>query len=109
MTFSKEGNVFRPVLDGGSPKYWEQQREGIKRIKEYREALVHAEQGGTLSAYENIDPHTDAVAAHPGAVRILKAWGITVKRNSPDGEPVVLNKQGVYALSKDIPIFEGKK
>jgi hypothetical protein len=109
MAYSKEGNVFRPTLDGGSPKYWEQQWEGFKRIKAYREALVFAEKEKTLSAYEKTDPHTDAIAAHPGAVRILKAWGITVKRSFPDSEPVVLNKQGVYARSKDISLFGRNK
>jgi hypothetical protein len=110
MANDKEGKIFRPGLDGSSPNYWQQQREGFKRINEYREALVLAEQEKTLALYEKTDPKLDAVASHPGAVRILKAWGIIVQRPNWESQPVILNKSGSYAKASEIPVFgKGKK
>jgi hypothetical protein len=110
MAYSKEGNVFTPVIDGGSEKYWQEQREGFKRITKYREALALAEKEKTHSRYEQTDQILEAVTAHPGAVRILGAWRLRVRRRYWDSYPVLLNKNGCYAQTRDIPVFgTGKK
>jgi hypothetical protein len=107
MAYVKEGNVFRPILDGGSPKYWEQQREGFQRIAEWRDAVALAEKECSHVLYEKADELMAAVVASPGAVRILGAHKLRVHRPYWNSWPVILGKNG-YATAREIPIFGEK-
>jgi hypothetical protein len=110
MAYSKEGSIYKLVSVHGSEKYWQEQREGFKRITKYREALALAEKEKTHSGYEKADQKLEAVTAHPGAVRILGAWRLRVHRPYWDSYAVLLNKNGCYAQTRDIPVFgTGKK
>ena len=93
-------------IDGGSKTYWQEQREGFARIDRFRQAKQDFERGR-----EGIIPLSNAhdeAATHRGAVRILRANGLQVEKPTPESQPVILDRRGVYVQSKEIPVF-GKK
>src|SRR3954447_21140981 len=98
--------VVRRAIDGGSAKYWQEQREGFPKINRIHDVFVAVEQDG---GYHRIDEVTSMGASHPGVVRILEAHGLRVNRPYWNSYPVILNKKGLYARSWDIPEFGRKR
>src|SRR4051812_7233333 len=112
----------QPGIDGGSPTYWQEQKEGFALIKDYRRILVRAErspsyygsydsEGNVAWVYENIGPWDKAeelhgrLVKHPGAVRIFRANKFRVEAPKEGYEPRLLNNKGVRPRSWEIPIF----
>jgi hypothetical protein len=98
--------VIRKSIDGGSANYWREQREGFVKVDRPHAAYVGAEQDGNIDA---MDAAIIESAFHPGAVRILRAFGLEVRRSHWDSYPVILNKQELYAQSWDIPVFSKER
>src|SRR4051794_24050814 len=112
-------------IDGGSDTYWRQQREGFRLINAYQRRKAIAEGSPTYygSSYnaegevdgitENTNPWDRAheaaeqVAIHPGARRIIRAWGLKIK-TTKDGYEYVVNKNGRYPNANEIPVFGSK-
>jgi len=94
--------VIRKSVDGGSAKYWQEQREGFVKVRRLREAFEQAERDWR---YDLMDEAIIEASSHPGAVRILTAWGQTFKRTYWDSYPALVNKEGLYTKAREIPVF----
>jgi len=96
------GKVIRRQVDGGSKQYWQEQREGFMKVTRLHDAFVLAEQNGWV---DRMDAAIIESASHPGAVRILGAWGLRMSRPYFDSYPALVNKKGLYAKAHEIPVF----
>jgi hypothetical protein len=96
------GTVIRRQVDGGSKQYWREQREGFVKVTRLHEAFVLAEQNGWV---DRMDAALIESASHPGAVRILRAFGLRMSRPYFDSYPALLNEKGRYATAREIPVF----
>jgi len=95
--------VIRRLVDGGSANCWREQREGFVKVNRLHDAYVAAEKNWW---YHVMNEAIFEATSHPGAVRILQAWGLSVRRLHWDGYPEILKREH-YAQSWDIPVFEG--
>jgi hypothetical protein len=110
----------------GTEQYWKMRKDAFTSIRVYQNTLQRAEPSPSYSASgydadgdpvgitENLGPwdaaerDMAALTANPLAVETLQAHGLKIKQHSPDWL-VILNKEGVYAQSWEIPIFGGAK
>jgi hypothetical protein len=111
----------RPVT--GTPQYFELRKQAFRSIREIRQAYIAAEKSPSYTAggynsdgepvgieentghYDRAHRRTIAALKNPFVRETLEAHGLQVKQKNPEYDPIVLNKDGWFISSRDIPVF----
>jgi len=114
-------------VDKGSPRYWQELKEGYQLIERYRKKLVCAERapmyfasgynqdGEPYGIHENLGPWdavdeaADVLAKSQAAVRIMKAHKFTIEQVSLQGGTLIRNAEGEFVRSKDIFVQKNER
>lgn len=105
-------------IDGGSPAYWKELKEGYQLVEKYRATKAKAEREPThygygpdedggfreiednLGLWEKVDEAQEALLANSRARIILTSHGLTIDKNGS-----ILNNKGRFAKAKEMPVF----
>jgi hypothetical protein len=115
--------LIQPNIDTGSPRNFDELRQGYQLIDRYRKTLAKAEEAPmyyargydqdgepygiheNLAPWDAVDEAAQALAESQAARKIMQAHQLTVEQLSPEGGVVIQNAEGYAVRSREIPVF----